>query len=453
MKPWFAKEADIIKFPAPEKKVIELPNVQSYPDFLTGVKDLHNRKAKGEISQDSHDRLYQDLIHMFMRKESFETPWFIREQSKDRGLNRGDAMEFLTAAAVHHRLISVNYISDESLKNFIMGLKKTNPVTHKHTDGMDTFNMNVGVKNDTFKHIFNPKVYDTAWKGLIPLAVKFANQQLRKQLEFIHNNERKDSVEINSFGMAGDKVDVQAVVAHKDPSTGKIIKEPLEDLNMSLKIDSGKFGQSSGFNTKEGNSFKKLFGLLGFDQEINGVLKDLKIEEFVNGKYGEYLAMSRDTSPLRKNGKASPEYQKAEKAGQKANAMALPRLKQIFKKMANKMNDKFTNEKTDERAEYELLGNLISAEFQGDQELTFLQYTKNGYAMIKGTELKKLIDFVKNEVELSVRYVEKDKNPYLVFVDGDEELLHVRTSFNHYGYLRTFIEQGPGMDKFKQTFK
>ena len=83
MKPWFAKEADIIKFPEPEKKVIELPNVQSYPDFLTGVKDLHNRKAKGEISQDSHDKLYTDLIHRFMKKESFETPWFIREAPND----------------------------------------------------------------------------------------------------------------------------------------------------------------------------------------------------------------------------------------------------------------------------------------------------------------------------------------------------------------------------------
>ena len=83
MKPWFAKEADIIKFPEPEKKVIQLPNVQSYPDFLTGVKDLHNRKDKGEISQASHDKLYQDLIHRFMKKESFETPWFMREAPND----------------------------------------------------------------------------------------------------------------------------------------------------------------------------------------------------------------------------------------------------------------------------------------------------------------------------------------------------------------------------------
>jgi len=81
MKPWFVKEADIIKFPEPKAKVIELPNVQSYPDFLTGVKDLHNRKAKGEISQDSHDKLYSDLINRFMKKESFETPWFLREET------------------------------------------------------------------------------------------------------------------------------------------------------------------------------------------------------------------------------------------------------------------------------------------------------------------------------------------------------------------------------------
>ena len=86
MKPWFAKEADIIKFPEPKAKVIELPNVQMYPDFLTGVKDLHNRKAKGEISQASHDKLYTDLIHRFMKKESFENPWFLREAPEDEAI-------------------------------------------------------------------------------------------------------------------------------------------------------------------------------------------------------------------------------------------------------------------------------------------------------------------------------------------------------------------------------
>jgi hypothetical protein len=96
MKPWFVKEAEVIKFPEPESKVIELPNVQSYPDFLTGVKDLHNRKEQGEISQDSHDKLYSDLINRFMKKESFETPWFLREQDQT---NVGQAAQDLIATA------------------------------------------------------------------------------------------------------------------------------------------------------------------------------------------------------------------------------------------------------------------------------------------------------------------------------------------------------------------
>jgi hypothetical protein len=79
MKPWFVKEAEVIKFPEPEKKVLDMPSVASYPDFITGVEDLKARRHKGDISQASHDKLYTDLIHRFMRKESFETPWFLRE--------------------------------------------------------------------------------------------------------------------------------------------------------------------------------------------------------------------------------------------------------------------------------------------------------------------------------------------------------------------------------------
>ena len=82
MKPWFEKEVvegDVIKFPTPKAKVIQMPNVAGYPDFLTGVLDLKSKLDKGEISQDSHDKLYTDLIHRFMKKESFENPWFLRE--------------------------------------------------------------------------------------------------------------------------------------------------------------------------------------------------------------------------------------------------------------------------------------------------------------------------------------------------------------------------------------
>jgi hypothetical protein len=82
IQPWFQREleeAEVIKFPEPEKKVLQMPSVASYPDFITGVEDLKARRHKGDISQASHDKLYTDLIHRFMKKESFETPWFLRE--------------------------------------------------------------------------------------------------------------------------------------------------------------------------------------------------------------------------------------------------------------------------------------------------------------------------------------------------------------------------------------
>jgi len=86
MKPWFEREADIIKFPEPEAEVIKLPDVAQYPDFITGVQDLKAKLSTGKITQEIHDKLYTDLIHRFMRKESFETPWFLREAPAGGGI-------------------------------------------------------------------------------------------------------------------------------------------------------------------------------------------------------------------------------------------------------------------------------------------------------------------------------------------------------------------------------
>ena len=78
MKPWFEKDAKIIPFPKkPERQVIKMPSVSEYPDFITGVQDLQAREKKGQISKDTYDRLYADLIQRFMKKEDVETPWFM----------------------------------------------------------------------------------------------------------------------------------------------------------------------------------------------------------------------------------------------------------------------------------------------------------------------------------------------------------------------------------------
>jgi len=85
MKPWFENEAEIIKFPKQPAKVVKMPDVNAYPDFITGVQDLQNTLSRGDISQETYNKLYQDLIQKFMKKESFENPWFLRELD-DRGI-------------------------------------------------------------------------------------------------------------------------------------------------------------------------------------------------------------------------------------------------------------------------------------------------------------------------------------------------------------------------------
>ena len=89
MKPWFEKEADIIPFPKkPERQVIKMPSVSEYPDFITGVLDLQARRDKGQFGKDSYNKLYQDLIHRFMKKESFDTPWFLREDTAEQTVDQ-----------------------------------------------------------------------------------------------------------------------------------------------------------------------------------------------------------------------------------------------------------------------------------------------------------------------------------------------------------------------------
>jgi hypothetical protein len=73
------KEGDVVPFPKKDDKVIKLPNVGSYPNFLAGVEDLQSRVKKGELSDEMYKRLYTELLHRFMRRESAETPWFLKE--------------------------------------------------------------------------------------------------------------------------------------------------------------------------------------------------------------------------------------------------------------------------------------------------------------------------------------------------------------------------------------
>ena len=130
MKPWFEKElaeADILKFPDPKAKVIRMPNVQSYPDFITGVQDLQANLKNGTISQETYDKLYADLIHRFMKKESFDTPWYLKEAKTEKlvnGSNKGTYLETLLGAAVTARFKAGASIGSENVREIMEDLNE-----------------------------------------------------------------------------------------------------------------------------------------------------------------------------------------------------------------------------------------------------------------------------------------------------------------------------------------
>jgi hypothetical protein len=81
MNPWFLTEGDVIPFTKKDDKVVKLPNVGAYPNFLTGVDDLQSRVKQGTLSNEMYKKLYTELLHRFMRRESAETPWFMVEDA------------------------------------------------------------------------------------------------------------------------------------------------------------------------------------------------------------------------------------------------------------------------------------------------------------------------------------------------------------------------------------
>ena len=86
MRPWFIREDNVVPFPNKDTTVLKLPNVGQYPDFLTGVSDLQARVKQGTLSDAMYKKLYTELLHRFMRRESAETPWFMAEAPNSGGI-------------------------------------------------------------------------------------------------------------------------------------------------------------------------------------------------------------------------------------------------------------------------------------------------------------------------------------------------------------------------------
>jgi hypothetical protein len=463
MKPWFVKEADIIKFPTPKAKVVDMPNVQSYPDFLTGVKDLQNRKAQGEISQDSHDRLYSDLINRFMKKESFETPWFLREAPTGT-CNRGHALEFHLAVAIHERLKKVKFIGREELVQAILNHGRNINIRDKFSDKEDTFILQGSVtapviQCNTPENLAVGGVFDPNIKG----ALKFANSELDKQIKYIHNNGRKDKVIASTIGTAGNKVDLQVLVKYmKD---GKEVTEPLDDLSMSLKFKSKEFGQTK-ISTKAGSldklkgtftkQFTKMFTSIGFEKTFKTAGMPI-IENML--KDPDY---TKSWTAWRENYKKNPgRYDLKRKTGPEGsekvlvvNDVARKYMTELYKKITPYMNATFKG-KNGELKEKEVIGNFLLNELAGGENLSVLSFSDKAYTKMPASQLnnlKKLLQSVEVRVEYGTASKEGSIDPYIFFFDqtNNELIFQIRNTIDGEHVIKNVYEQGPGLNKYKE---
>ena len=249
MKPWFKREAKIIKFPEPKAKVIQMPNVASYPDFLTGVKDLHNRKAKGEISQDSHDKLYTDLIHRFMKKESFDTPWFLREE-KLKPLpfksTRGDINEPLLAGAITTRFMKYpEPIKESDVKDTINAIRQEKSLQKQftHDNGVDTIDYIIKMPSEINRKDFADKDLFENMATELKVDTTFVNSDryTQKVAKLLSDNDRPDRIQVISSGPEGQKeskVDVELVYIKPNGDERRL-------KGISLKTGGDLYGQTS----------------------------------------------------------------------------------------------------------------------------------------------------------------------------------------------------------------
>lgn len=352
-----------------------------------------------------------------------------RINEANRACNRGDAQEVVLACAVYFRLLQNKPITEQQLVAFLTKLPATSPIQRQQKTKQDVFSLVVEAKQDVINCVVDASNYAGGlFTGITKQAVNYANTQIQKQVEFIHNNKRKDAVNIAVVGTKGDKIDMKSNVTYKD-AKGNEITEPLERLNLSLKVASKKFGQASGFGAKP---FTKLFGVMGFDQEVQPILNKYK------ASFEQFKQIKQDDTA-------------------KAIEMAKPVVADIYNTMSKIMKKTFADERTDEKKEYKLLGNLANAiqkELVGEDDFVdVVEFDDKGYTVLSAKAIQQLKDAVKSS-EIDVRFIEKAVNPSIQVFDriSKKLIFEVRSTFNKYAYLRNFFDQGPFMSDFKARF-
>jgi hypothetical protein len=371
--------------------------------------------------------------------------------------NRGDVSEILTAVALF-LLFKDKTVDEDKILSFVMeNVAQQSPnidIELGPNQKGDVFRLQFPVPASVQSTIFDPKNYEKG--GLyvnIPERVAFTvSNEFTKQVNFIHDNKRKDAVDIAVVGAKGGKVDVIATVSYID-AQGKEKTEPLKDMEISLKIGSAQFDQMTGKEMVA--KFSTAFGIdAGAIAKQTGLTQALaKIEP---------LALKITDTQIKKIKSISRED--ADKILAQIEQILYGQGKgpmyRFYRSVANTLNTQLAGkqgEKKERKIIADALGNVIK---KGIGKVSMLEYQKNGYTVLNQTAINKLVNLMKT-TDLRAEYAVKAAKegavarPYLEFYDtkDNEKFFHVRNYMNQYAVLRNTLEQGKKFSQFKRTVK
>ena len=401
-----------------EKQVIK-----AKPAELKYLKSLRNYYDAGGNSQDVKDYIPRDIggvkLTSIFKTEEFGGKGGSIGGKAEGVVNSGigEVVEALKAAAIYTKL-TTRKKPDISADEVIANLQALGANSHEVTDGKkismagtiaknvsdvgnkvkDNIKLEINLARAPFQRVTNIHPDDADARGRLSSVINYVNSEtdLAKYNRFFSNNQRRDPIEVDVKGLAGQKTDVET--SYVD-ATGT--KRPLSHLSMSIKAGSSKYDQASGLN-EAGNI--KFFNILG-----------LSIDD---ARDAMHAAKFKNDLPFERRVKS---------------------VVKLYTLAAELLDNKLAalNDKGEADYIHVILNNLKKS-IQGDQRLVYVNFDANGtYYKLN----PQLIHNLAHYVNLDAKIVMK-KWPYLYVQDSNtgKNLFHVRLQVNSTGRLTHIFE-------------
>jgi len=350
---------------------------------------------------------------------------------KDKTLDAGKIEQFV-----------INTVAPQS-PNFIQ--------TTKPNEKGDTFKLQLPIPSSLQNTLFDPKNYQAGglYAGMSKRVTQLTQKEYTKQVAFIHDNNRKDAVDIAVVGGKGGKVDVSGQVTFTD-AKGKVKKQPLKNMQISLKIDTDRFEQFSGKKMVE--SFQRAFGI-----DTVSIANQAGLTQALANANPLMLQITKSKRKDLPDAQAKKVLADIEKIiyGTGDGPMY-----QFYRTIASTLNQQLAG-KQGERKERKILadtlGNVIS---KGIGEVTMINFEKDGYSILDQAAIQNLSNAMRT-TDLNVKYETKGKRkgdkarPYLEFFDtkDNEMFFFVRNAMDKYATIRNFVQSGKKFNQFKRFVK